>query len=613
MPHWIPAVALLSAFLAMAWISWRKWPDLLIDFGMQLYVPWRLSDGAVLYKDVAYLTGGPLSQLYHSILFRIFGASMEVLVWSNVLITVVLLAFIYGQFTKCADRMTGTMVSLGVVLAFAFAQYLPIGNYNFMSPYSHEAFHGLVLSVFMVGCLAEWVRSGRGAALAAAGFLLGLVFLTKPELFLASAAALLFCFWMRWRVGGQASSLPNTVSSQIPAEADKDVCPTTGKAIIALIIAAIIPPALFLLSFLSHQDLPGSVKSVCWAWVPLLTTDVAQNAFYRWCLGLDAPWFNLRTAALHFVGLCVAIGFLAWSCRLTMTTSKGRLSFIACVALLVVGAVFFDWVNCGRSLPLILVTGIILLFRTGTSSITRVPEASIFALLWIAFSGVLLAKMGFHSRIWHYGFYLAMPAFVASVYILLWVLPQRLSQFGVHRDRFRGSLSLLMLVGFLRLAAQSNYIYEQKDFPIGSPGNHFITYPSKTEPATRVVAETLQWIEANVKPNETIAALPEGAMLNYLSRRSNSAPYMVFNPAETATFGETQMLAAYQASPPDYILLVHRDTSEFGVDFFGRKRGFGYEMMQWITNAYRPVHLIGDEPLKSHRFGIKILQRAGSP
>ena len=34
-----------------AYISWGKWPDPLIDFGRELYLPWRTTQGAVLFKD----------------------------------------------------------------------------------------------------------------------------------------------------------------------------------------------------------------------------------------------------------------------------------------------------------------------------------------------------------------------------------------------------------------------------------------------------------------------------------------------------------------------------------------------------------------------------------
>ncbi len=45
-------------------VSWRKWPDPLIDFGRELYLPWRISQGAVFGRDVESLYG-PLSAYGH--------------------------------------------------------------------------------------------------------------------------------------------------------------------------------------------------------------------------------------------------------------------------------------------------------------------------------------------------------------------------------------------------------------------------------------------------------------------------------------------------------------------------------------------------------------------
>src|SRR5262245_19376343 len=69
-------VALIAvAFVFFAWRSWRTWPDLLIDFGNELYVPWRITEGEHLYRDIAF-TMGPLSQYFHALLFRLFGVSL---------------------------------------------------------------------------------------------------------------------------------------------------------------------------------------------------------------------------------------------------------------------------------------------------------------------------------------------------------------------------------------------------------------------------------------------------------------------------------------------------------------------------------------------------------
>src|SRR3954471_958957 len=51
-------LSLCLLFVIAATLTWRKWSDLLVDFGSQLYIPWRLARGAVLYRDIHYITGG---------------------------------------------------------------------------------------------------------------------------------------------------------------------------------------------------------------------------------------------------------------------------------------------------------------------------------------------------------------------------------------------------------------------------------------------------------------------------------------------------------------------------------------------------------------------------
>jgi hypothetical protein len=96
-------------------------------------------------------------------------------------------------------------------------------------------------------------------------------------------------------------------------------------------------------------------------------------------------------------------------------------------------------------------------------------------------------------------------------------------------------------------------------------------------------------------------------MLNYLSRRVSPVPYTDFMPTEFAIFGEDAILDSFRANPPDYIALVHKDTSEFGYQFFGRD--YGQQVYAWIEENYRPAALIGDMPLQDARFGILFLQR----
>jgi hypothetical protein len=59
-------------------------------------------------------------------------------------------------------------------------------------------------------------------------------------------------------------------------------------------------------------------------------------------------------------------------------------------------------------------------------------------------------------------------------------------------------------------------------------------------------------------------------------------------------------------------MLIHRDSLDYGVKFFGQEEKFGLKLMQWIEANYHPVYLVGNEPLRNSLFGIKILKRISS-
>jgi len=154
-PECLGFVVVIVTYGLSAWLTWRKWPDLLVDFGEQLYLPWRISVGSVLYRDVMYLTGGPLSQYYHAGLFKLFGVSFLTLIISNLAIGLGLLLLMYRRFVECADALTSTTICVGVILVLAFGQYSDIGNYNFVTPYCHKVWHKMVLSILAISFLAS--------------------------------------------------------------------------------------------------------------------------------------------------------------------------------------------------------------------------------------------------------------------------------------------------------------------------------------------------------------------------------------------------------------------------------------------------------------------------
>ncbi len=623
------------AFIFLSWLSWRKWPDPLIDFGQQLYVPWRLSRGAVLYHDVSYVYGC-LSVCYHAVLFKIFGVSLNVILVSNFLILIFLLLLVYRLFLKCSDMWTAATIGLALTV-LAFSQLLDVGNYNYICPYSHEEFHGIVLAVVMMACLSRWLQTQRKLSLALAGGCLGLIFLTKPEVFVGAVAPFAVAMFFQWR--------------RVPVL-------ELVKSLLLAAVCGLIPLAGFFTVFRSEMGSTDALRAICGAWLPLLHSTGLQLPIYQRNMGLDAPWFHIGRALIEFGGLAVIVGLCAWRLTREDVTKDGwqvtqsasatnpvardplpvrfRVERVILFAAAGGASINYGWQGSGHCLPLLLVIAAILWWRewrleakmeggkwkmtkvSALSSTFKSPSSSLFfPALWLAFSFTMLAKLGFNPRISHYGVFLAMPAFLSTIYLLLHLLPRALAS-GVFPENpepgtqtriktFRVAILIFLLVGLARLTIQSALFYKDKDFTLGAGGDRIVVYDPKIDPTGAGMASAAAWIETNTAPANTVAVLPEGVMLNYLTRRDNPTPYAVF-AFEVWAFGEQTMLAAYEKNPPDYIVLIQRDSSEYGVPYFGLQKGYGFDVMQWVRRNYKPVYLVGSEPLQSGAFGVKILE-----
>ncbi len=605
LPRWIGLVPVALAFLLMTVWTWRKWPDVLVDFGLQLYLPWQLAAGKLLCRDVMYLSGGPLSQYYNACLFRWFGVSLTTLIVSNLLLLAVLVLVLYRFFEEASDWVAATVISLVVLLVFSFSEYVEVGNYNYVCPYSHDAFHGLLLSVFTLAFLTRWIQTKKIGKAATAGFCFGLVFLTKPDLFLAITVATTAAFYLSMN---PRTSGPRQEGNGLRTAVLRRPLLSAGAAF--LLFAAI--PALAFFGFYSREvSAAMSLRSVAWAWIPLLTTAAAKNDFYRWSLGLDAPQRNIALMLAHAAGVCLVVALYAACCRgFSRRSVSERAALAALMAVLSVASYFYPWLECGRALPILIVTVVAVAFRSwrrqGSPAFGR---GLVFPWLWSVFGLVLLAKMGFSGRIWHYGFYLAMPAAIACVYFLCGILPRWFQQAELDGAIFRVAIIGTLAIGTFRLVSTSGGIYQLKNYPVGDGADKIIAYHPDADARSYAVNLTLAWLKSNAPPEATLAVLPEGVMLNYLSRRTNPTPYTAITPAEVQAYGEENMLAAYQANRPDYIILIHRDSSEFGVGYFGQTPEFGRSTLRWIKQHYQPVYLIGHEPLQTNLFGIQILKR----
>ena len=336
-PRLIRAAPVALTFVALATWTWGGWPDVLMDFGRELYLAWRLAEGDVLYRDVASVYG-PLSPYANAALFRVFGTGLRTLALANLAILAVLTGLLAaivnaGAATARWAGMAGALVFLPLC---GFAQLVPAGSFNFVAPYAHEATHGLLLGAAAVFSALRFLRARRLGWAAAAGAFCGLAFLTKPEGFVAALGARLVAGWLaRVRPG------PRPVRHAAAAFAGGLL---VLPAVAVVLLAAVLP---------AREAALGALGS----WAHLGNRALLGLPYFAWSLGTNDVAGNLaallRAAGWQLLVLLPAAG-LALAGRV-----RPRLAFpFAAAAVVIVLAVLAPawrseaWLQAARPLPL---------------------------------------------------------------------------------------------------------------------------------------------------------------------------------------------------------------------------------------------------------------------
>jgi hypothetical protein len=579
--------------LAMSWMlfwTWGTWPDVLVDFGRELYTPWQITEGRVLYRDLECFTG-PLSQYLNAGWFSLFGVSLRTLVWCNVALLVLLTALLYLAFRQTDGHWPAVFACLVFIFVFAFGQYVGIGNYNYICPYAHEATYGLLLAWAALLCLWRF-PSGALPWAAAGGIALGLAFLTKAEVFVSGAAAALVSLVL---LAGR------------PTFPRKKVLAGWGLVLGGALLPPVVTFGLLCTQMTPHQALYGTLGT--WA----LIADPGQTGmrFYRVGMGTDDLAGNLGHLTrwlFAYAAILVPLFGLALAAR---RPGRYRLGLAVAACALLGGGLWWyrsdiPWFESARPLPALVLGAGVLTFARCVRCVRAGEHAEAVRLsrrlTLLVFAFALLGKMLFNARVQHYGFVLAMPATLALVAALAGWLPEAIDRWGGCGAVFRlGSLAAIVVWGAVLLEVRARAL-EYTGFQVAAGADHFWG-----DERGLFVNASLKALAERSRPGETLAVLPEGVMINYLARRENPTPYTFLTPFDLRWFGEAAVLATFQAHPPDLIALVHQDTSAYGPRFFGRD--YGQTLAGWIYSHYGLVCLIGAPPLRDNRFGIALLRR----
>ncbi len=367
--NWKGLLFLVALYLTLAYFSWHRLGDVLIDFGRELYVPWRLAEGEVLYRDIAYFNG-PLSPYLNSIAFRLCGTSLNTLLISNLALIAMLMIMIYRFFSRACNQTIGTIITAFFLIGFAIKHTNRYGIFSFVAPYSHEMTHGIFLIIAALSVLGSPLGKQAIWRKVAAAFIVGMAFLTKPEMGLAAVSS--FSVW--WFI--HQADRTRTESIQF------------FKALFALLkeswilVFAILPfvTAVGLLS--TEMTISEAMNGGLGGWRYVFDDQIRNNRFYHQLAGTNRIQLNIQLMVLRFVSASLLITAAVLLDR-WFTQKEARRFLIGAIGMILIAA----GINAA------LFPNILFYDRPTTTLTQSIRQSAIFGILaMIGFAGLLFFK-----------------------------------------------------------------------------------------------------------------------------------------------------------------------------------------------------------------------------
>lgn len=541
---YIEIAILITYFLFFLITTFSIGPDPLVDSGRELYVPWAIKQGKVLYKDILYFNG-PFSPLFNAFIFNFIPLN----VFTSKLVNAIILFFtaLAGwMIVRCrSGRVSAALATLLFLSVFGLS-VLPYGYMNdYLTPYSHEATHGLFLCLWGFVALRQFEKRKSTSPLILIGVIEALLFLSKPEFFAASLAI----------------PLAALVSSD---RKSKTLFWTTISFIVTLLP--------FLTYFIFKLGLFNGIKSLISPWFYIFTTSVSSTYYYRLVLGLEGFRYNLETS-LAYLALYLGIYFVI---RLSekFYHQQRKITLVLLAMTLVAATIFIFQYRvledfCAGFSYFIL---IMFIYRS-------LKERNVFESAFLLFSLLLMLKIFFKVAVYGYGFVLV-PASIFAIFITLnkptW--PMRLSSIY---------LSLVLIIAY-SVKTYSNTTENQ--YQIGRKQNAFtVAYPFRN------YNEVINLVERHVPEDKSLVAFPEGLFLNFITQRTHPVRSTNFMPPEFEIFGEQTILNDLIEGKPDYIMLIDNLTRPdfiYNSNFFNQD--YALMVHQWIFRHYHQVDEYSD-------------------
>jgi hypothetical protein len=639
------AAFIIASFVFGVAFSWQRWGNPLVDCGREMNQPLRLANGEMLYSEVRHIYG-PLSPYLNALLYSLFGESLNVLYASGIISAIIILALCYWIARQLMNPYASTAATLSVMWLCAFKQ---AGNY--ILPYSYSALHGCALGLATLALLMKAAGNRQPVAditemesdsenkvvdaPAKADQLLGLLDLSSHTKQGNVTANRLLPTTYYLLLAGVFSSLT------LLAKTEMGVAAMAAGLISAAILGypnlrrAITLMVIFILPALVITiAVYGVILSrVGWhtftheSYLLLQNVPLELVYFNKRMSGFDRPvesMVSIIGALLRIILLMVAVGSISHlitrrggrkkSLQQVALTESGNARIVYLWGLLVLSIVLIislsftgimNW-DSGPylAMPILLLALLIPETRNFLKQFTRNAFANRQTVLLIitgTYAFASLARVILRVRSGGaYSSYLLPISVILFTYILSYQFTSFIKE-RPTRVLARNILIGLIMADAIVTSGLLAYRYRIRNtYPIVTTRGTMFAVPDLGAAFEQAIA----FINQETAPDESIAVMPEGTSLLFLTNRKNPLREEITTPGFLDRAGEERAIRQLTESNTRFILIANRATSEFGATIFGRD--YCQHLMGWIKTNFEESTVFSPEGNKNFQIGDKV-------
>lgn len=569
----------------------------IIDFGREAYFPYAMLKGKILYKDL-FNVYGPLGYQLNALLYKIFGASLNTLRIAGVLNSLVIVYLFYAITRQFSSRT----ISWGVTVFLMVTCVADPLTFNYIFPYAYSMDYAFGAFLFSILFLILYFKQSKEIFIPLSWFFVGVSLASKYDYFLY---IILFAVLTAYLIHKQKLNLKYGAYS--------------------LLSFLSVPCVCFLILFLQGLTFSDFLNSL--AILKAYVTTDSLKYFYLHSGGLYPQWHNLIAGAVAFLKFVPA--FLILLGILYFSFKKNKLILALIISFIVIYGIF----------PFILFPTIsikILAFLITHKFMFLIPKifgtlGNLFALQRLCFKPAFIQypfsmfpwlpiftflvfcliiirniKTKNFSKDWPYilliviallscmksfFFLYAYAEFtfplllIANTVLLTEYLPDYIKV--IDKKLLKKSF-LVILLGLTLVYFRNSLLLTNRSPVVKTNNGSFSTLGN----LQRLTQGTLDYLNT-INKNDVVWVIPEGLMFNFLSGHPMPLIYDNITPTYLQVIGEEKIISDIEKTPPDYVIINNRDSSQYGYKFFCDD--YGFKICKYINSNYTEVKKLKSE------------------